>query len=152
LDNLGIIKNHVGPGRQSHGQDCAHTTPTILRQWRPPPCHTHGFPTAVSPPPVSPPSVHRLWQLYRAPLPHSSATIEPPRSAAPTPPISPSPPRAPRHRVQPSRTESCRPPPPDAAPAAVPLRLTAHHHGARPSGEDLPILTPRRVCRVAEPP
>jgi hypothetical protein len=51
-------------------------------------------------------------------------------------------PRASRRRVRPPRTASCRPPPLNAAPTTVPLRLTTPRHRARSSSEDLPILTP----------
>jgi hypothetical protein len=162
LDNLGIIKkNHVGPGRQSHGPDGAQTALTVLIQWMLLPCYAHGFPAAISPPSVSPshrpPSTasgsyigHRPppWSLLSsssARHPHCAAistTIEPAHSTTPPPLNSPSPPQAPR----------CRPPPPDAAPAAVSLRPAAHCRGAHPFGEDLPIPTPQTGAPRAEPP
>jgi hypothetical protein len=50
--------------------------------------------------------------------------------------------RAPRRRVRPSRTVSCRLPPPDATPTAVPLQSTTPHR-ARSSGELLPPCRPK---------
>jgi hypothetical protein len=54
-------------------------------------------------------------------------------------------PRAPRHCVQPPRTTSCRPPPPDAVPTAVPLRPTTPHHRVHSSGELFPLAAPKWV-------
>jgi hypothetical protein len=161
----------VGPSRLSHGPDGAQTAPTVLIQWMSLPCCAHGFPAAISLPPVSPsrrpPSTASGSYIGHPPPPWSlvsssstchphcaaiSATVEPPHSTTPPPLNSPSPPQEPRCRVQPSRTVSCRPPPLDTAPAAVPLRPTAHCREARPFGEDLPILTPQTGAPRAEPP
>jgi hypothetical protein len=107
------------------------------------------FPAAVSLPPDSPPRrpPSTASTGYKgSPTPHEqpfflppvaptaspcSTTVEPPCSAAPgPPPSSPSPPRAPRRRVPPSRTASRRPSPPDAVLSVVPLRPTTHRRGA----------------------
>jgi hypothetical protein len=52
-------------------------------------------------------------------------------------------PRAPRRQVQPPCTASCRPPPPDITPTAIPLRPTTPHRRAHSSGELLPSCCPK---------
>jgi hypothetical protein len=119
------------------------------------------FPTAVSPPPDSPPRRLRpppLPAIKGAQNPREqpfflppvaptalpcSVAVEPPCSAAPGPPLSsPSPPRALRYRIPPSRTASRRPSLRDAAPAIVPLRSTAHHRRATASVSHSSLLPP----------
>jgi hypothetical protein len=126
--------------------------PTALRPrpHRPPP-HRPPFPPPHPPPlaAINDAHPHRGASFLLSPpfapsVPLISATaIEPQCSAAPDPSELPVIARAPHRRVQPTRTENCRPPPPDANPAAIPLRLTTHCRGAHSSGELLPPRRPK---------
>jgi hypothetical protein len=136
--------------------DGAQTAPTAFRQRPPPPCSrprphrhyfpTHRFPTATPPSSTASRAIKGAHPHCGAPFlpplpfaPHYAtipAAAEPPWTARSSlSPTNSTTPRAPRHCVQPPRTVSCRPPPPDAAPTAVPLRPTTPRHRTCSSGE-----------------
>jgi hypothetical protein len=130
----------LGPRRPPQTVAAAAISPPLDSQPRcPPSTASTGYKGSPTPreqpfflPPVTPTT------------PPCFATVEPPCSAAHGPPLSsPLPPRASHRCVPPSFTTSRRPSTPDAAPAVVPLRPTAHHHGAHPSGEAPPFLNPQ---------
>jgi hypothetical protein len=135
----------LGPRRPPQTVAAAAISPPLDSQpRRPPSTASTGYKGSPTPreqpfflPPVTPTT------------PPCFATVEPPCSAAHGPPLSsPLPPRASHRRVPPSCTTSRRPSTPDAAPAVVPLRPTAHHHGAHPSGEAPPLFDPPAGCAV----
>jgi hypothetical protein len=116
---------------------------------------THGLGATISPSTVSPPPHRRhppplavvmgahpdRGAPFLPPLP-----FPPPRAArSGLPPTDSTMPRAPRRRVEPPCTASCRPPPPDAAPAAIPLQPTTPRYRVCSSGELFLPAAPKRV-------
>jgi hypothetical protein len=156
----------VGPECQSLGPTAPRPRQSLFDNGR---CHlarAHGLTAAVSPPTVSPPPRHRRsppLAAIKGAHPHRGAPFLPPPPFAPhctTVPAIAEPPRtsrsglspinltmpsAPRLCVQPPRTPSYRPPPPDAAPTAVPLWPTTPHCTTHSFGELFLPAAPKRV-------
>jgi hypothetical protein len=105
---------------------------------------------------------YRLLELHPAPEHlHKPSSSSPNNTSGPSPPLLPTrrvPPqtacsslssaesttsRAPRRRVRPPRTASCRPPPRMRPPTAVPLRPITPHCRSCSFGEDLPVPSPQ---------
>jgi hypothetical protein len=146
----------VGPECQSLGPTAPRPHQPLSDSGRRRLARAHGPTATISPPTVSPPPRRRHpppLAAIKGAHPHCGAPFLPPLPFAPhyatipavaEPPwtarssLSPTnstTPRAPRHCVQPPRTVSCRPPPSDVAPTAVPLRPTTPRHRTCSSGE-----------------
>jgi hypothetical protein len=129
---------------RAHGLGAVVLPPTIST---PPRCRRPPPLAAVKG--ATPTVEHPFFLLRLPPPPHYASiptTTEPSWTACSGLPSTDSTmPRAPRRCVQPPRTTSCRPPPPDAVPTAVPLRPTRPHHRVHSSGELFPLAAPKWV-------
>jgi hypothetical protein len=128
---------------RAHDLTAAVSLPTIF----PPPRRRRPSPLAAikgaHPPPWSTLSSSSAFRPHCAAIP---SAIEPPWTArSGLSPTNSTMPRAPRRRVQPPRTASYRPPPPDDAPTAVPLQSTTPRSRAHSSGELYLPAAPKRV-------